>query len=84
LNLTPTQGVNIDITPNETYDGVNREFQVEGIFGCLCYAKVFIRKKAEAKTRRCVYLSTSTMYKAFLVREVTAFSESILLKGCQV
>ena len=76
--------MNNDITPNETYDGVNREFQVEGIFGCLCYAKVFVRKKAEAKTRRCVYLSTSTMYKAFLVREVTAFSESILLKGCQV
>jgi hypothetical protein len=57
--------VNNDITPNETYDGVNREFQVEVIFGCLCYAKVFVRKKAEAKTRHCVYLGTLYYVQSF-------------------
>ena len=74
-NVTPTKGVNNDITPNEAYDGVHREYKVEGIFGCLCYAKVFVRKKAEAKARRCSYLGTSTVYKAFLVRDITSFTE---------
>jgi hypothetical protein len=75
-NITPTKGLNNDITPNEAYDGVHREYKVEGIFGCLCYAKVFVRKKAEPKARRCTYLGTSSVYKAFIVRDVTSFSES--------
>jgi hypothetical protein len=75
-NITPTKGLNNDITPNEAYDGVHREYKVEGIFGCLCYAKAFVRKKAEPKARRCTYLGTSSVYKAFIVRDVTSFSES--------
>ena len=75
-NITPTKGLNNDITPNEAYDGVSRQYKVEGIFGCLCYAKVFVRKKAEAKARRCIYLGVSSVYKAFLVRDIEAFSES--------
>ena len=75
-NVTPTKGVNNDITPNEAYDGVHREYKVEGIFGCLCYAKVFVRRKAEPKARRCTFLGTSSVYKAFIVRDNTLFSES--------
>ena len=85
-NTTPTKGLNNDITPNEAYDGIHREYKVEGIFGCLCYAKVFVRKKSEPKARRCVYLGYSTIFKAFLVRDVTTFSQSqkvfYVLEGC--
>ena len=75
-NITPTKGVNNDITPNEAYDGVHREYKVEGIFGCLCYAKVFVRKKAEPKARRCTYLGCSSVDKAFIVRDVLSFNDS--------
>jgi histone deacetylase 1/2 len=75
-NITPTKGLNNDITPNEAYDGVHREYKVEGVFGCLCYAKVFVRRKAEPKARRCTYLGCSSVYKAFIVRDVLSFNES--------
>ena len=75
-NITPTKGLNNDITPNEAYDGVHREYKVEGVFGCLCYAKVFVRRKAEPKARRCTYLGCSSVYKAFIVRDVFSFNES--------
>ena len=55
-NITPTKGLNNDITPNEAYDGVHREYKVEGVFGCLCYAKVFARRKAEPKARVAVLI----------------------------
>jgi hypothetical protein len=75
-NTTPTKGLNNDITPNEAYDGIHRNYKVEGIFGCLCYAKVFVRKKAEAKARRCVFLGRSVIFKAFIVRDSHAFNQS--------
>ena len=75
-NTTPTKGLNNDITPNEAYDGIHRDYKVEGIFGCLCYAKVFVRKKAEAKARRCVFLGRSVIFKAFIVRDSLAFNQS--------
>jgi transposase InsO family protein len=77
VNFTPTKANNDGITPNEAYDGVKRKIVLKGVFGCLCFAKVFVRRKAEPKSRRCVFLGYSTKCKAWIVREVGSFSKSL-------
>ena len=78
INGTTTKGINNSITPNEAYDGVKRKLNLDGVFGCLCFAKVFVKKKEDPKARRCVNLGFSTKCKAWIVRELDTFSRSLM------
>jgi len=73
INGTTTKGINNNITPNEAYDGVKRKLNLDGVFGCLCFAKVFVKKKEDPKARRCVNLGFSTKCKAWIVRELARY-----------
>ena len=62
--------------PNTLFDGVQRQVKFQGIFGCLVYAKIYVRTKAENQARRCIFLGCSEVYKAAIVRDVTAHSRT--------
>jgi hypothetical protein len=63
-------------TPNSLYEGVDRNVRFNGVFGCLVYAKVYIKGKQEPESRRCIFLGCDEVYKAAIVRDVTAFSRA--------
>ena len=63
-------------TPNSLYEGVDRNVRFKGIFGCLAYAKVYVKGKQEPNSRRCIFLGYDEVYKAAVVRDVTGFSKS--------
>ena len=63
-------------SPNALFDGIQRQVKFNGIFGCLVFAKVEVRTKAEDRARKCVFLGCSDTYKAIIVRDVTAHSRT--------
>jgi hypothetical protein len=67
------------VDDDSAYDGVKRKIVLKGVFGRLCFAKVCVRRKAEPKSQRCVFLGYSTKCKAGIVREVGSFSKSLKL-----
>ena len=79
INYTTTSSLNNGMSPNEAYDGIKRlvDALLRGVFGCLCMAKNFVRRKAEVKAIRCSYLGWSTRCKAFIVRKLDTFSGSL-------
>ena len=79
INFTVTSSVNNGMSPNEAYDGVKRDSLalLRGVFGCLCMAKVFVRRKSDVKASRCTYLGWSTRCKAYIVRKLDTFSGSL-------
>ena len=60
-------------SPYVIFHGVKRDTKIQfvGIFGCLGYAKVFVRSKQEPKARRVVFLGYSDQYKAAMVRDIS-------------
>lgn len=76
-NRVPSKSIGGAI-PVEAYTGVQRLLPSEApIFGCLGFAKVYIRGKLEPKAKRVVFLGYSDIYKAALVRDVASFSKSL-------
>jgi hypothetical protein len=59
------------------FTGVKREREPKGIFGCLAYAKVFVRGKQEPKGRKVVFLGHSDLYDAAMVRSVDTYKRSL-------
>lgn len=76
LNYSNPEVDGSDKTPNSVFDGVQRKVKFSGIFGCLAYAKVYIRGKQEPKARRVVFLGYSEVYKAVVVRDISSPSSS--------
>ena len=66
-----------DSTPNELYFGVKRFDVPQGIFGCLSYAKVYVRGKQEPKASKVVFLGCDEKYKASIVRSVCSYRSSL-------
>ena len=46
-------------------------------FGCLVYAKVMVRGKADPKSKRCVFLQNSEHMKGLVVRDVSSPSQKL-------
>ena len=65
-------------SPNEIFTGVKREREPKGIFGCLAYAKVFVRGKQYHKDRKVVLLGHSDTYDAAMVRSVDTYHRSFV------
>ena len=60
-------------TPAKLWFGIDSATLPEGIFGCKCIAKLYVRKKSgnpaeETKGRMCVYLGMDEVCKAYKVR----------------
>jgi hypothetical protein len=78
-NLTTSKVVNCDMSPQEAYDGLFRKigWMLRGVYGCLVVAKVFIRGKEDPKGRNCSYLGLASMYKCFIVRDISSHKNSL-------
>ena len=68
LNELPTEA-NGGLTPNEIWTGVQRNYEIIGIFGCLCFAKIYVRGVMDPNSRRCVFLGK--MGRSYLVRDLS-------------
>ena len=64
-------------TPEELFTGVEGDFSCKGVFGCLGYAKVYVRGKQEPTARKVVFLGRSIEYKADMVRDISTYSNSL-------
>lgn len=82
-NRSPSNAID-GHSPYELYYGIKREMEKDGpIFGCLGYAKIYIRGKQEPKARRVVFLCHSETYKAHLVRDISTFTSSVKEYYCR-
>ena len=69
--------------PYDLYTGIEHKDEVKGVFGCLCYAKVYVRGKLDPKARRAVYLGHSEYYKAAMVRDMSSYKKSLREYYCR-
>ena len=58
-------------SPSTLLTGIKRETSIVGIFGCLCYAKVYVKRKADPKARRTIFLGFSDEQKSVMVRDIS-------------
>ena len=76
-NRLPTRALD-GVAPVEVYSGIQRTLRDPmPIFGCLGYAKQYVRGKQEPKATRVVFLCSSDEYKADYVRDLSSFSSSL-------
>jgi hypothetical protein len=64
-------------TPEELFVGVKRTLEPKGVFGCLIYAKNFVRNKHDNKSVKCLFLGYSEQYKAYMIRSVGTYYASL-------
>ena len=78
-NFVPSKahGVGMPMAPNEVYQGVSVKLSMSAVFGCLGFAKVFVRGKQEPKARKVVCLGYNDHSRAFYVRDVSTFHNSL-------
>jgi hypothetical protein len=76
-NNVRSESITSDSTPNELYFGVKRFSVPQGIFGCLSYAKVYVRGKQEPKASKVVFLGCDEKYKASIVGSVCSYRSSL-------
>ena len=78
-NFAPTKahGVATPMAPNEVYQGQTVKLLLNAVFGCLGFAKVFVRGKQEPKARKVICLGYNDHSRAFYVRDVSSFKNSL-------
>ena len=70
--------------PIALYTGVERPLRSDmPVFGCLGYAKVYVRGKQENKARKVVFLSAGDHMKGDHVRDITSFYSSLSEYDCR-
>ena len=70
--------------PIALYTGVERPLRSDmPVFGCLGYAKIYVRGKQENKARRVVFLSAGDHMKGDRVRDITSFHSSLSEYFCR-
>ena len=76
-NRVPSKALD-GLTPIEAYTGtVVTPRKHPPIFGCLGYAKVYVRDKLSNKACKVVFLTSSGEYRGDLVRDISSFSSSL-------
>ena len=76
-NNTISNSIESSTTPEELFVGVKRTLEPKGIFGCLVYAKNFVRHKQDHKSVKSVFLGYSEQYKACMVRNIGTYKASL-------
>ena len=72
-----SNSISENTTPEELFVGVKRNLEPKGIFGCLVYAKNFVRGKQDNKSVKTVFLGYSNQYKSCMVRSIGTYKASL-------
>lgn len=76
-NRVPSNALD-GLVPITAYTGTAMTLRKRApIFGCLGYAKVYIRDKLSNKACQVVFLSSSGEYRGDLVRDISSFTSSL-------
>ena len=76
-NNVTSESIREETTPNQIFVGIQRIPEPKGVFGCLAFAKIFVRGKQEPKGRKVIFLGHSEKYQASMVRSISSYRDSL-------